>query len=117
MKWCGYMNMWCSDMDDEDIEMAGCDGECNCCDDCEDAGDKAILVIDMPENCYECCLNNSHFCDVTTDPIEDYMNTEYRPDWCPLQAAPEEELVWEHDSDWERGYNSCLREIMGRTEE
>lgn len=36
MKWCGYMNMWCSDMDDEDMEFAGCDGECNCCDDCEE---------------------------------------------------------------------------------
>ena len=29
------MNMWCSDMDDEDIEHAGCDGSCEGCDDCE----------------------------------------------------------------------------------
>lgn len=36
MKWCGYMNMWCNDMDEEDMEFAGCDGECNCCDDCEE---------------------------------------------------------------------------------
>lgn len=40
MKWCGYMNMWCSDMDDEDIKMAGCDGECKCCDDCEEMQDE-----------------------------------------------------------------------------
>ena len=36
MEWCNYMNMWCADMDDEDMEMAGCDGECNCCADCVD---------------------------------------------------------------------------------
>ena len=72
---------------------------------------KAILVIDMPESCYECCLNNYHFCDVTADAI----NTEYRPDWCPLKPVPEEQLVWYDDarSDWERGYNNCLLEIVG----
>ena len=36
MKWCNTMNMWCSDMDAEDIENADCDGDCDSCDDCED---------------------------------------------------------------------------------
>lgn len=78
--------------------------------------DKAILVIDMPMNCYECSLNNYHFCDVTADSIEEYMNEEYRPSWCPLKPVPEEQDVWYEDerSDWERGYNNCLREILGQ---
>ena len=36
MKWCKAMNMWCSDMDEEDVENSGCDGNCNGCDECED---------------------------------------------------------------------------------
>lgn len=36
MKWCSYMNMWCSDMDEEDFDDIGCDGECKYCNDCED---------------------------------------------------------------------------------
>ena len=32
MKWCKVMNMWCSDMDEEDIDNVGCDGECDNCD-------------------------------------------------------------------------------------
>ena len=36
MKWCNTMNMWCSDMDEEDIDNANCDCDCDSCDDCED---------------------------------------------------------------------------------
>lgn len=36
MMWCAIMDMWCDDMDDEEIEMAGCDGQCYCCDECEE---------------------------------------------------------------------------------
>ena len=36
MKWCKAMNMQCSDMDEEDVENTGCDGNCNGCDECED---------------------------------------------------------------------------------
>jgi hypothetical protein len=34
--WCNAMNMWCCEMDDEDFEMAGCDGQCNEGDECEE---------------------------------------------------------------------------------
>lgn len=29
--WCGKMDMWCDDMDEEDLDMADCDGECEDC--------------------------------------------------------------------------------------
>lgn len=29
--WCEVMNMWCSDMDEEDKEIACCDGNCKGC--------------------------------------------------------------------------------------
>lgn len=41
MKWCNLMNMWCCDMDAEDIENADCDGECNGCEECENIGGTA----------------------------------------------------------------------------
>ena len=34
-KWCTIMNMWCDEMDDEDIETAGCDSECCDCEHCD----------------------------------------------------------------------------------
>lgn len=40
MKWCKQANMWISDMDDEDIAMIGCNGECNICSYCEDCNFK-----------------------------------------------------------------------------
>ena len=80
---------------------------------------KAILVIDMPNSCMDCPLCASYeivssveeyWCDIANKNV----NQDGRPDWCPLQEAPEEQLVWGDDSDWELGYNSCLREIVGR---
>lgn len=83
---------------------------------------KAILIFDMPMNCYECELNNYHFCDVTGDCIEEYRDTEYRPDFCPLRELPEKynlEAAYKrkHDYDWtgeyEEGYNACIDELLG----
>ena len=34
---------------------------------------KAVLVLDMPEGCNDCVLNNCHFCDVTNENIESYI--------------------------------------------
>lgn len=36
MNWCEVMNMWCSDMDEEDVENCNCDGDCECCGFCTD---------------------------------------------------------------------------------
>lgn len=38
MQWCEIMNMWCSDMDDEDVENCHCDGDCGRCEQCSDVG-------------------------------------------------------------------------------
>ena len=35
MKWCNRISMWCDDIEDEEIEMCGCDGNCKGCEDCE----------------------------------------------------------------------------------
>ena len=88
---------------------------------------KAILVFAMPEGCHECPLiwkdEYSIFCPVPHDEnktdIYDYISEHMKPWWCPLKEAPMEQLIWYDDerSDWERGYNNCLREIVGEQKE
>lgn len=77
---------------------------------------KAMIVIDMPESCRECPL-----CREEHMTYRDYcclanmrIWTIEKPDWCPLRELPEEELIWYEDegSDYERGYNACLDEIL-----
>ena len=77
--------------------------------------DKAVLVMEMPKSCWQCNLHNYHFCDVEGYCIDDYMNVEHRPSWCPLMSVPEYECIWHDDerSDYERGFNACLDEILG----
>lgn len=83
---------------------------------------KAVLVIDMPSRCGECpvCASyqscafsfREYWCSTNGKDVE----RDSKPDWCPLKQAPEEQLIWYDDerSDWERGYNNCLYEIVGR---
>ena len=75
---------------------------------------KAILVIDMPESCNEC--NLCYYSDgrVQLCYWKDKVIDKVKPEWCPLKPAPEEQLVWHNDDEWIRGYNNCVREIMGR---
>ena len=79
--------------------------------------DKAILVIDMPKNCYKCPLAVAtgayDSCCITGSSIIDYHS---KFTWCPLKPAPEKQDVWYDDDEgnaWVKGYNNCVREIMG----
>ena len=79
---------------------------------------KAVLVLDMPESCYDCCLHNYHFCDVTCSAI-DFSS---RPDDCPLESLPAKRKeryaadVGDRDSGFIDGWNACIYEIMYRSE-
>ena len=78
---------------------------------------QAILVIDMPESCDKCPLFHGFYTDMTCGANNYGINYPYpkdfRQDWCPLKPAPQEQDVWFEDDDWERGYNNCVREILG----
>ena len=81
---------------------------------------KAILVIDMPKCCDECFALDDNgdypYCLITGECRGYTFRTrEQKMDKCPLQQAPEEQEIWYGDdsSDWDKGYNSCLREILG----
>lgn len=83
---------------------------------------KAVLVMDMPENCAECvfcrglnvCKMKSYmekekiFSIYTVD-AQIFCNT--KPDWCPLRKLPERML--DEGGTGEEGWNACLDEIEG----
>lgn len=81
---------------------------------------KAVLVIDMPEGCNDCVLNNCHFCNVTNENIESYMYDIMevdKPDWCPLKELPHRRyhstygvpIEMSEDKIW----NECISKILG----
>lgn len=87
---------------------------------------KAILVMDMPENCADCPLRNSlnidHvICHTTLKSISDSDYYAKRPDWCPLRELPErkeqilkdctpqEALIFRENKGW----NDCIDTITG----
>lgn len=84
--------------------------------------DKAILVIDMPENCFDCplCINDEYGLSLECClQYKGYVDKKGKPNWCQLKKAPEKyDLVnvlytrdW--DGEYENGYNACVDEILG----
>ena len=84
---------------------------------------KAILLMNVPEKCLDCNL-----CVLDMDgSISCYYNkreicsnvgeNNSRPEWCPLKSLPEEDHEDHYPNELEYGYadgwNDCLREIMG----
>ena len=78
---------------------------------------KAILVMDMPETCYECpFLNETDNClamDVSFTDVEVVIE---KPKWCPLRDVPKkvEQVKREHSFSgfyYAEGYNACIDEI------
>lgn len=80
---------------------------------------KAVLVIDMPNNCEECKIiylqghGESSICD-----SGDWLK---RPSWCPLRPLPSkyspmDGLVANCEpltNAYNEGWNDCLDKIMG----
>ena len=68
---------------------------------------KAILVIDIPENCFKCPIQ-----------CEFKESNGFRPcraENCPLRPVPSEYCTSRHNPDemWFHGYNRAIRDIVG----
>lgn len=98
---------------------------------------KSVLVIDTPENCYDCPFGTAYcgeleyvgLCELADclDCDEILMTEEHydcesksRPDWCPLKPLPErkEYIVPIDNVEAQKdiiavGYNTCINEITG----
>jgi hypothetical protein len=95
---------------------------------------KAILVIDMPNSCWNCSLivekeNGCKVCPITNCTI---ISRDGKFPWCPLKPMPEkldvpdfdnavkakndnalEVGMYMYDRGHSRGYNDCIRKILG----
>ena len=77
---------------------------------------KAILVMDMPENCcHNCPLRYNHVCTFTNKFVANYYGMPFRPEWCPLKSMPEPIEKERYEDDYamgiRNGWNNCLEEI------
>ena len=89
---------------------------------------KAVLVMDMPEECAKCNLYDHEY-DVC-EPTEKNVRTFGKPDWCPLRELPKKKDSMNLNSIMEKckdrdsimdsvlkqfivdGYNSCIDELL-----
>ena len=74
---------------------------------------KAILVMDMPDNCFKCKLQDWANCRIA----KKCHTGDSRPDWCPLRELPKKKptIGKESDSDilcMNAGYNACIDELL-----
>jgi len=95
---------------------------------------KSVLVIDTPENCYDCPFGTAYcgeleyvgYCelagcldyDVILMTEEHYdCESKSRPEWCPLMDLPEKDngdyLANTFDAGFVEGRNQCIDEITG----
>lgn len=81
---------------------------------------KAILVVDMPNNCSECKLMSLYG---IGESICNPVDWDKRPSWCPLKPMPRHKYGFEDNglrpSDQiliQSGWNDCLYEILGEAE-
>ena len=89
---------------------------------------KSILVIDTPNDCYDCPLYTSigyedgsadeyGFCDdrniLKQEEAQEKIRFDEKPKWCPLNPLPHSKQMenrWFSD-DYSKGWNDCLKEL------
>ena len=87
---------------------------------------KAVLVMDMPECCVDCCCGYferyTKELNLVCGATGEDANNVGKPDWCPLLELPEHKLTIGTESESDRilmnvGYNACLDEILEERKE
>ena len=79
---------------------------------------KAILMIEMPEDCVECNQFAFECCHTMKREIERENIVQCkRPSWCPLRPMPQKKNTDFHPNIvYANGWNDCLKTILGETE-
>ena len=78
---------------------------------------KAILVIDMPKDCWDCHLvdewENCNAIKMTSErygvSVKQYDKE--RASWCPLRPLPHKLQADWYTDGYKEGFNACLKEI------
>lgn len=71
---------------------------------------KAVLVMDMPENCTECpLLNGADECIMQDEDANFNADTlDELKAGCPLRGLPEKQGNSKYQNDYEKGWNACI---------
>ena len=78
---------------------------------------KAVLVMNMPENCQECPMKHDDYCEADAEKRNAYFHE--IPDWCPLVPLPEkkpEYLSVNSEKGYCDGWNACIDAITGNSQ-
>lgn len=98
---------------------------------------RSALVLCTPKNCYWCpfscadgndtdcgyCELNGCLTDAEVLIEEEYfdLESETKPDWCPLKPLPEKnkapKVADGYELGYEDGWNKCLEKIAGENEQ
>ena len=90
--------------------------------------EKAFLIIDMPDSCYDCDLchtkdfdytkkiDGDKFCGIEDMEVSDYCFNNMKPNWCPLKLLPKKKVVLPTDNIGavavKYGWNNCIDKIL-----
>lgn len=82
---------------------------------------KAVLVMDMPESCMGCPVEQGDYCDPYCGADAKSRDAFFRerPEWCPLVQLPEkkpEYLSVNSEKGYCDGWNACIDAITGEKE-
>lgn len=82
---------------------------------------KAVLVMDIPENCQDCPLKHDYYCEADEEKRDAYFHE--IPEWCPLVPLPEKKEVCgrypQEDGmtpSYKIGWNACIDAITGNSQ-
>ena len=88
---------------------------------------KAVLVIDMPYDCYDCKVASNPLCKGLRNVTANSCISGQRPPYCPLKPLPEKSIYSSPFSDdvgnvryndgFQDGWNACIDEIVGEGNE
>ena len=79
---------------------------------------KAVLVMDMPECCVDCCCGYferyTKELNLVCGATGEDANNVVKPDWCPLRELPEKANHPDYcdNGRFDKGWNACLDEIL-----
>ena len=84
---------------------------------------KAVLVMDMPECCIDCCCGYferyTKELNLVCGATGEDANNVAKPDWCPLRELPEKVNHPDYcdNGRFDKGWNACLDEILEERKE
>ena len=84
---------------------------------------KAVLVMDMPECCVDCCCGYferyTKELNLVCGATGEDANNVVKPDWCPLRELPEKANHPDYcdNGRFDKGWNACLDKILKERKE